>query len=102
MKGGIRCESIDSINARVDRGEIGNGTHAVTDSYLSTISYHPSYPSSFNNGKPLRYGETVMRVWFAPFEDKQGNYHEESDIFTITKPGHWIGDPLKTTENEDI
>lgn len=100
MKQGIRCESIDSVNARVDRGEIGGGTimSPVSSSSAQPISYkYPAYSgfSSFKNGEPLRYGETVMRVWVAPFEDKEGNYHQESDIYTITKSGSWIGAPLK-------
>lgn len=106
MKPGIRCESIDSVNARIDRGEIG-GNHllklASSNAFDSSRSDYPHYlnMAHFGKGEPLRYGETVMRVWVAPFEDKEGNYHQESDIFTITKPGHWIGAPLKTTNIEE-
>lgn len=100
MKPGIRCESIDSVNARVDRGEIGNGTSpaSISSSIVQPITYkNPPYSKIhfFKKGEPLRYAETVMRVWVAPFEDRQGNYHQESDIYTITKSGSWIGAPLK-------
>lgn len=101
MKPGIRCESIDSVNARVDRGEIGGGSTLSTTSIIQPISYkHSAYSrfSPFKKGEPLRYSETVMRVWVAPFEDKEGNYHQESDIYTITKPGSWIGAPLKAMD----
>lgn len=106
MKPGIRCESIDSVNARIDRGEI-SGNHSLklasSNEFDSSRSDYPHYfnMSHFGKDEPLRYGETVMRVWVAPFEDKEGNYHQESDIFTITKPGHWIGAPLKTTNIEE-
>jgi conjugal transfer pilus assembly protein TraV len=100
MKPGIRCESIDSVNERVDRGEIGGASSAssLITSSTQSISYKDAVYSKINfykNGEPLRYGETVMRVWVAPFEDKEGNYHQESDIYTITKPGSWVGAPLK-------
>jgi conjugal transfer pilus assembly protein TraV len=98
MKSGIRCESIDSVNARVDRGEIGSGATTLSSRLVQPITCKAPTCSRFipfRNGEPLRYGETVMRVWVAPFEDKEGNYHQESDIFTITKPGSWIGTPLK-------
>jgi len=98
MKPGIRCESIDSVNARVDRGEIGSGATTLSTRLVQPITCKTPTCSRFipfRNGEPLRYGETVMRVWVAPFEDKEGNYHQESDIFTITKPGSWIGAPLK-------
>ena len=103
MKPGIRCESIDSVNSRVDRGEIGGTTcmGCITSPSIQSIPYKDvtySRMSLFKNGEPLRYGETVMRVWVAPFEDKEGNYHQESDIYTITKPGSWIGVPPKALD----
>jgi conjugal transfer pilus assembly protein TraV len=100
MKEGIRCESIQSVNARVDRGEIGNN-HLIsntTNPVIHPITYKDSTFIKNNyslTGEPLRYSETVMRVWLAPFEDKEGNYHQESDIYTITRNGKWIGAPLK-------
>lgn len=106
LKPGIRCESIDSVNARVDRGEIGNNTATLIPSSanIKPISYQrPSYfnGTPFKKGEPLRYGETVMRVWVAPFEDKEGNYHQASDIYTITKPGAWMGAPLHTVDEDE-
>lgn len=105
MTSGIRCESIDSVNARVDRGEMRRSNMSkVSDENLQTmpvykdsLSANTRYPSK---AKSLRYGETVQRVWVAPFEDKQGNYHQESDIYTVTKPGSWIGTPLKETNDD--
>jgi len=106
MKPGIRCESISSINARVDRGEIGHTKSISTPN--NKMPAMPIYKDSsigryhyLARGEPLRYGETVQRVWVAPFEDKQGNYHQESDIYTVVKPGHWIGTPLKEINAED-
>lgn len=97
---GIRCESITSINARVDRGELG--VHGINSIENKTMEAIPTYiphqlntPHYSSKGEPLRYAETVQRVWVAPFEDKQGNYHQENDIYTVAKPGKWIGAPLK-------
>jgi conjugal transfer pilus assembly protein TraV len=99
MKPGISCESLDKVNARIDRGEIGN------DESCSNISISPpSYltASNIKNSRhPLRFSETVMRVWVAPFEDTSGNYHQESEIFTVVKPGAWIGYPVKELKVED-
>jgi conjugal transfer pilus assembly protein TraV len=100
MKAGIRCESITSINKRVDRGELGvNDSNSIDNKNAPVM---PAYTqSTFNapryrfKGEPLRYAETVQRIWIAPFEDKQGNYHQENDIYTVAKPGRWIGSTLK-------
>jgi conjugal transfer pilus assembly protein TraV len=100
MSSGIRCESITSINARVDRGELGvNGISSIENKNVRVIPAYTPYqfnaPRYSSKGEPLRYAETVQRVWVAPFEDKQGNYHQENDIYSIAKPGRWIGSPLK-------
>lgn len=100
MKPGVRCENIDSVNARVDRGELGQANIAYPPiEYKSNFHYSRNHYLSKEH--PLRYAETVMRVWIAPFEDTAGNYHQESEIDTITKSGHWAGHPLKGTVGDE-
>lgn len=99
MKPGVRCESLDQVNDQVNRGEIGGTTMQNISLYKPVAAMHPQsvYKDEINvlNHQPLRYGETVMRVWVAPYEDTAGNYHQESDIYTVIKPSHWIGNPPK-------
>lgn len=124
MKPGVRCESLDQINARVDRGEIGKDlTHAprATEpkrpSYVSTDHPRPSYykdqpgspPSSMSwvsikhaAKDPVREPESVMRVWFAPFEDTEGNYHTESEVYSVVRPGFWVDRPVKAIHENDV
>jgi conjugal transfer pilus assembly protein TraV len=71
MRPGIRCESLDQVNSRVDRGEIGQ--------------------EMLKTSLPIRKRETVLPIWIAPFEDTDGNYHQASEIYTILNPGHWQG-----------
>ena len=108
MKPGIMCASLDEVNAKVDRGEIGNEPIELTYHPLNNKPFHQARllePASCDDNpeirKPLRYGESVMRVWVAPFEDTVGNYHKESDIYTIVKPGHWIGYPVKAINDDE-
>jgi conjugal transfer pilus assembly protein TraV len=106
MKPGVRCESLDQVNAQVDHGEIGQNYSkkiAVIYSYNEkTIPSYSTYqPRSSLQKKPLRYGETIMRVWIAPYEDTDQNYHQESNIYTIVKSGHWISYPPKASSIED-
>jgi len=106
MKPGVRCASLDQISSMVDRGEIGKSSLKSPIPYSSTIAQtsSPSYYKgefSLSNHEPLRYGETVMRVWVAPYEDTVGNYHQESDIYTIVKPAHWIGYPPKELNGDE-
>lgn len=100
MKPGVRCESLDQVNAQVSRGEIGHGDLKMTSiTAQPNKQFFSSQQQSFL-GEPLRYGETVQRIWIAPYEDTSGNYHQESEVYTIAKSGHWIGNP-KIALNDD-
>src|SRR5690348_10373468 len=73
MKPGIRCESLDQISARVDRGEINKYSNLISScsgttcarstSTLAKPSLCKSYNSNLSTREPLRYGETVQHVW---------------------------------------
>jgi len=98
-KAGVQCKSLDQINNMVDNGQIQGRTQS--DSHANSMSeteFQP-YPmkTSYYPGEPLRYGETVQRVWVAPFEDTEGNYHQDNFIYTVSKGGHWIGSPVNKT-----
>lgn len=94
-KAGVMCKSIDQINTIVDSGNItGRSLDPVKktikpdefQSYQTTDVYHA--------GDPLRYGETVQRIWIAPYEDTENNYHQDNLMYVIIKNGHWIGMPV--------
>lgn len=97
-KAGVNCKSMDQINTMVDSGQLptagcssccssANDKSADFTPYPTTISYSP--------GQPIRYGESVQRIWVAPFEDNDGNYHQDSMMYSVVKGGHWIGKPVK-------
>ncbi len=105
MKAGVRCESLDQVNQAVDRGEIRDVDQDKLEAaplHTRTLSFD-SYPSTtkLSHGEPLRFSESVQRIWIAPFEDTAGNYHQSSEVFTITQGGHWIGDPVKAIDSDE-
>lgn len=100
MKPGVRCESLDQVNRRVDRGEIGQQEIQIASSIKPSFMNTASSPVRIGH-QPLRLSETVQRIWIAPFEDTNGNYHQASEVFTIARPGRWIGSPVKSFQEED-
>jgi conjugal transfer pilus assembly protein TraV len=97
-KAGVMCKSVDQINGMVDTGQLQGRTQQVTETgqfntefqlYTIAAQYYP--------GAPLRYGETVQRIWVAPYEDTEKNYHQDSVMYSIVKDGHWIGTPPKSS-----
>ena len=100
MTEGVRCESLDHINAKVDQGIIGRETGQKT-ALLRPINKIGARVLDPGSEAPLRYGETVMRVWLSPFEDTAGNYHQESEVYTVVAPSYWIGSPQKAKDLEE-
>lgn len=100
-KAGVNCKSLDQINGMVDSGQIRGGSGTTGRDDLTTVSTEfEAYPNTaiYHPGAPLRYGETVQRIWVAPYEDTEGNYHQDSLMYAIVKHGHWIGAPVKSIE----
>lgn len=50
---------------------------------------------------PVRHRESVMKIWVAPFEDVDGNYHQHNVIYKVTKPGYWANKPVAAIDNVD-
>ena len=96
-KAGVMCKSVDQINGMVDTGQIQGRTQQVSQSSTQSNGEFQPYAIStgYYPGAPLRYGETVQRIWVAPYEDTESNYHQDNVIYTIVKDGHWIGSPVK-------
>ena len=87
---GVICSSLDEVNGMVDRGVIG-GKKTLNKNISFALTVFPG----FKAGDKLRYGESVMRIWVAPYEDLQGNYHAASVFYMVVKPGHWLGLPSR-------
>lgn len=99
-KAGVNCKSLDQINRMVDNGQIRGQTDARTSTCVSCVPQFQTFPTSqYLPGSPIRYGETVQRIWIAPYEDTVGNYHQDSIIYSVMKGGHWIGQPVKTIQS---
>ena len=99
---GDSCESMSMVNQQTDAGAFAQGDGGTAQN--STVeSAAPVNPSGFDvatpqAGAPIRYGESVARIWIAPFEDKEGNYHEPSYVYTVIQSSHWIGAPAKSIQ----
>jgi len=101
---GVGCKSISTVNKMVDQGylEDEKGEEAAPSSVLSSSSPVISTASlSQQLDTPLadefsvhRIQEEHLRVWIAPYQDIQGNFHEGSIVHTVLKPGYWqVSDP---------
>lgn len=55
----------------------------------------PNRSSVPNSGTPLRSPEQVLRIWIAPFEDTEGDLHDQKYIYLAVNTGQWQLDAIR-------
>lgn len=43
-----------------------------------------------SSGEPIRTRPKVLRVWIAPWEDSEGDLHDQSYVYVVADPGRWV------------
>ena len=67
------------------RGEVGSGAAAAGRANIAESAGDDPIPASGG----LRTGETIARIWIAPFVDAGGVYHEASWVRAVLEPAGW-------------
>jgi conjugal transfer pilus assembly protein TraV len=49
----------------------------------------PKSMSAPNSGAPVRTPERILRVWLAPFEDQEGDLHDQKYFYVTVNSGAW-------------
>lgn len=89
---GVLCESMSGVYANAKANNlpaqrVGHGTPdpASSDQQPAGVLTKPIY-----SGTPIRSAPVVLRVWFAPWEDSDGDLHDQSYVYLPVDTGHWI------------
>lgn len=95
--GGV-CQSIGEIDASTTAGPAGAGPSAIPVGARTTIAgaeavrWWKAVPVAAQGpGFPLREGDQVVRVVFAPFVDRSGDYYARSEVYAVVRKGGWWG-----------
>ena len=94
---GVLCESMSGIYANAEQknlpgqrvnmakaeqaAEVSRAKDASTESVLSKPIY---------SGTPIRSAPRVLRVWFAPWEDSDGDLHDQDYVYMQVDTGRWL------------
>lgn len=49
-----------------------------------------SFASVPSTGAPIRTAPKILRVWVAPWEDADGDLHDQSYLYVVADPGRWM------------
>jgi conjugal transfer pilus assembly protein TraV len=91
---GILCESMSGIyaNARAYNlpGQRVNG-RSVAEAEPSRANAGGAVKTRpIESGTPIRSAPRVLRVWFAPWEDSDGDLHDQSYVYLPVDSGRWL------------
>ena len=94
---GVGAKSISEVNAMIDQGKI-SGVKGDTDLAAVVSPVIIKNPIAVANPETIvlsdqsiiqRQPEQHLRIWFAPFQDMNGNFHEAAIVHTLLRPSYW-------------
>ena len=86
------CVSLSEMDNRISYGMTGNNLkNASLDDDKFYVTHRGLLPKSY----PKRLPEMTNRIWFAPYEDVNGNFVDASYVYIVTKESAWAGEPIK-------
>lgn len=91
---GILCESMSGIYANAAAqnlpGQRVHRTPATGPQAQPAASAPALLPRPLSSGTPLRTPPRVLRVWIAPWEDSDGDLHDQSYVYLTVDTGRWV------------
>lgn len=110
-RAGDSCTPVSKVNQNAEAGTYDNvdsGDEQSGESNTQAFGYANTSGNAGYNvatptpGQPIRFGDTVQRIWIAPYEDTSKTYHEPSYVYTVLDKSHWIGLPAQeVSSNSD-
>ena len=92
---GALCTSVSGVYANSVSGMPKEtkppGKNAAVDApaIYGATSIAPGRPASAS-GISIRSNPRVLRLWIAPWEDADGDLHEEALVHVVVDPGRWL------------
>ncbi len=107
---GVSCISVSGIYAnsspggRLSRGQSApakspTGTPAIYGASSVALA-QPAEPGAASNG--IRSNPRLLRVWVAPWEDSDGDLHEDGYVHMLVDTGRWLIEHVRPTPRSKL
>ncbi|MCC6855412.1 MAG: TraV family lipoprotein [Microbacteriaceae bacterium] len=88
---GSQCTSVSGVYANARHGSMRPTTTPANAEAYGAPSIAPQMHNPSSAPAPsLRSSPRVLRLWIAPWEDRDGDLHEESIVHVIVDTGRWL------------
>lgn len=90
---GVSCKSVSGVYAN------SRGTRDASEEALPQATAITSYVSDplpvALPGMPIRSQAQMLRVWTSPWEDEEGDLHDQSFLYLVPNQGRWLVDQTR-------
>lgn len=87
---GVTCSSLSGVYANAVANNLPALRRDGKAVASGVASGSPNLPGKVSSaGDPIRTSPQIMRIWIAPWEDADGDLHDQSYLYVITRPGRW-------------
>lgn len=92
---GVPCQSVSGVYANALAGNLPRAvaTPSADPAAVAAAGQPTSYRRAFDASGgvgAIRSEPTVIRIWFAPWEDNDGDLHEDSRVYLQIDAGRWL------------
>lgn len=88
---GVTCSSLSGVYANAVQHNLPalrkDGNAEKTDAQTAPVAGITGKVAS--SGDPIRTSPRVLRIWIAPFEDTEGDLHDQAYIYAVASAGRW-------------
>lgn len=90
---GILCESMSGIYANARAANLPGqrvNARAHEDAPVDPSPATAVLTRPIHSGTPIRSAPRLLRVWFSPWEDSDGDLHDQSYVYLPVDSGRWL------------
>lgn len=91
---GVTCSSLSGVYANAVANNLPamrkEGKGGEASGYLATQPAGEIIGRAPSAGDVIRSQPKILRVWIAPWEDTDGDLHDQSYVYVVTDPGRWV------------
>lgn len=89
LKNGASCVSLQDMDRSLNE--------QINDPVIKKSSFNVVHKDLLPGSSPQRTSDLTAKIWFAPYEDGDGNYHDANYIYTVIEGTTWHGAPVKVS-----
>jgi conjugal transfer pilus assembly protein TraV len=100
---GALCTSVSGVYANSQQGRPLSPQPAEKTPAKAPASTEPATRPSTQPvtlSGPIRSGPRILRLWIAPWEDADGDLHEEAVVHVVADPGRWLIEHIRPPVRE--